>query len=941
MAEATEQDGRGPGADDVPGRRADPVAPVRRTRRDSVRAPIKLGRYTLLDRIGRGGFGVVYRALDPLLDREVASKLLRSRPNVKDGAEALIHEARMTAQLQHPHVVRIFDVGRVEGDWSAYGADVFIIMELLDGMPLSKWLRREKRADREIVEIFLQTADGLAAAHQQGIVHCDVKPGNVFVTAAGEAKVLDFGLSRHSSQRTRTTLTPGAKPTETAKHRVVAGTRPYMAPEAHTGRDPDAAADQYSFGLALIEALAGSLPFSHRGKGKLVGQKLEGVPLEWLKQNEVARGLVPIVLRATAPDPAHRYPGMDSLADDLRRWLGPGSAGRWVGVGVGSIVAAGAIAWATRGEPPCEVDPNAASDLWTDARTTIEARWPDEPTGTRARFQEQIGTYVDEWTEAAMTACQTETPIPVPTDHARSCLRERLGRVNAVLSIVESTDAEVFKRLPELASQFVSPGSCLDPGRTHELPPVPNAPSDREDVAEIRDILSLSRAHHAAGSYGEGLRLAKLGLVRSTGGFEPVRAEAMYETGVLAVSTGDIEGGAEYIEQAYLAAEGRKHDRLAAAAAVRLVSIYGRHLAQKDRAREWARRSQVAIERLSENTKHRAALEYNLGLLEHAEGSLDLARDHFQAALVLYEERGDVRDARVCRMSLGVIEEMEGESETALQLFKEAFSGARTSLGLEHPDTATALAAVAGAQASLGQLQVARENLESALGVFERTHGLEHHTVASTLGNVGKVAFDLGDYDQALIHHQRALLIYENTLPEGHPRTALTIGNIAAAHARNGAYEAAREGHARALDMLRERLDPQSPQLAHVHANLGLALANLQRHEESAAEFDKAWALVKGSKSEADRSSILFRRAIARKLAGQRPLDDVRRAIAGFEQGRSMPQIAEAKFELAQLLVEDNPAQALEAARESLTIYRSMSADRRADPVKAWIDEHE
>ncbi|MCR9159391.1 MAG: serine/threonine-protein kinase [bacterium] len=941
MAQAPEHDGRGPDADDVPQIRFDPIATARRTRQDLVRGPIKLGRYTLLDRIGRGGFGVVYRALDPLLNREVASKLLRSRPNVKGGAEALIHEARMTAQLQHPHVVRIFDVGRVQGDWSAYGADVFIIMELLDGMPLSRWLRQEERTDREIVEMFLQTADGLAAAHQQGIVHCDVKPGNVFVTEAGEAKVLDFGLSRHSSQRARTTLTPGAPPSETAKHRVVAGTRPYMAPEAHAGREPDAAADQYSFGLALIEALAGALPFKHRGKGKLVGKKLEGVPPEWLKHNDVARGLIPIVLRATAPDPAHRYPGMDSLADDLRRWLDPAAAGRWVGVAAGSVVAVAAVAWVTRAEPPCEIDPGAAAQSWSEARPTIEARWPDEPTGTRARFEEQLSTYVDDWTEAAGAACQPDVVSSVPTDEARSCLRERLGRVEAVLSIVESADTEVFKRLPELASQFVSPSYCLDAERTHELPPVPDAPADREDVAEIRDVLSLARAHHAAGNYGEGLRLAKLGLVRSTGGFEPVRAEAMYETGVLAVSTGDLEGGAEYIEQAYLAAEGRKHDRLAAAAAVRLVSIYGRHLVQRERAREWARRSEVAIERLTDTTKHRAALEYNLGLLEHAEGSLDLARDHFQAALVLYEERGDVRDARVCRMSLGVIEEMKGESETALALFKEAFSGARTSLGLEHPDTATALAAVAGAQTSLGQLQVARENLESALGVFERTHGPEHHTVASTLSNVGTVAFDLGDYDQALIHHERALAIYEETLPEGHPRTATTIGNIADAHSAKGAHEVARDGYARALDMLRERLDPQSPQLAHVHANLGLALAKLERYEESAAQFDKAWTIVRSSTSEADRAFVLYRRALARRHAGQRPLDDVRRALSGFEQGRSMPRIAEAKFELAKLLVQEDGPRALEEAREALTTFRSMGADRRADPVQTWIDEHE
>ena len=304
MAQVTEQDGRGPDADDVPRRRIDPVAAARRTHRESVRAPIKLGRYTLLDRIGRGGFGVVYRALDPLLHREVASKLLRSRKNVEGGAEALIHEARMAAQLQHPHVVRIFDVGRVEGDWSAYGADVFIIMELLDGMPLSKWLRQEKRTDREIVEMFLQMADGLAAAHQQGIVHCDVKPGNVFVTEAGEAKVLDFGLSRHSSQRTRTTLTPGAPPTETAKHRVIAGTRPYMAPEAHAGRDPDAAADQYSFGLALIEAADRQAPQTRTRQRRPADQ-----PLRQLRRRPRTRAVERSLARQPRRDSAGRRRG--------------------------------------------------------------------------------------------------------------------------------------------------------------------------------------------------------------------------------------------------------------------------------------------------------------------------------------------------------------------------------------------------------------------------------------------------------------------------------------------------------------------------------------------------------------------------------------------------------------------------------------------------------
>ena len=930
-------DARDPEVGDVPRlRRFDPVAALRASRTDA--APLEIGRYTLLDRIGRGGFGVVYRAYDPLLGREVAAKLLRSRVGAEN-TDALIHEARMAAQLQHPHVVRIFDVGRIEGVWADYGANVFIVMELLHGEPLHRWLRDERSAE-EIVAVFLQAADGLAAAHQQGIVHCDVKPANVFVTESGEAKVLDFGLSRHSSQRSRTTLPPGTVPTDTGSHRIVAGTKPYMAPEAHSGREPDAAADQYSFALALIEALAGELPFSGGARGKLVGEKLQGVSRDWLKQRGIPRRLGEILVRATNPDPSHRYPGMDSFADDLRRWLHPGATKWWIAAAAVGVLAAVGIPSTAVDEPACELDPAAASERWAEARPRIDARWPaSDP--DHVRFAREIDGFVDDWSEAAQQACAPEQTPAVPVDDARVCLRERLGRLDAVLSIVTSADDAVMQHVPDLVAQFVPASYCLDPERAHELPPMPADDGARVEVTEIRDLLSLARAHHAAGSYAEGLRLAKLGLVRSTGGFEPARAEAMYETGILTIATGDLEGGAEYIEQAYLAAEGRKHDRLAAGAAVRLVSIYGRYLVQEERARAWARRSEVAIERLADQTKFRAALAYNLGLIEYSDGSLDLAREHFEAALALYEELEDERDARVCRMSLGAIEELEGDSEAALVLFKDAYDGARKSLGLQHPDTAAALSSLAGAQSSLGQLQVARGNLETALVVFEQTYGEEHHTVGSTLVNIGNVEFELGRYDDALANHERALRIFEAILPPGHPRTAITLENIAVAHMRRGDAEAARERLALALDMRLEQLDPTSPLLAHTHANLGLALANLARHDEAREQFDAAMTILSDASSgEADRASVLFRQAMARKLAGHRPLDDVRRALAGFEQRQSRSQLAEARFELAKLLFEDDPQEAREAAEQSLSAFRSMGADARAEPVKAWIDAH-
>ena len=652
------------------------------------------------------------------------------------------------------------------------------------------------------------------------------------------------------------------------------------------------------------------------------------------------RGLGELLVRATNPDPAMRYPGMDSLADALRRWLHPGATKWWLGAAAAGVVMAVGIPTVARDEPECEIDPAAASTRWIAARPAIDARWPaTDPDHTR--FDDEVDRFVEDWSAAAASACTPEHTPAVPLDDARVCLRERLGRLDAVLSIVNSADDAVMQRVPELVAQFVPPSYCLDPERGHELPPMPTDDAARARVTEIRYLLSLARAHHAAGSYAEGLRLAKLGLVRANGGFEPVKAEAMYEAGILTIATGDLEGGAEYIEQAYLAAEGRKQDRLAASAAVRLVSIYGQYLVEEERAGAWARRSEVAIERLADPTKFRAALSYNLGLIEYSDGSLDRAREHFEAALALYEQLGDERDARVCRMSLGAIEELKGESEAALVLFQDAYDGARKSLGLQHPDTAVALTSLATTQSSLGQLQVARGNLETALAVFEHTYGDEHHTVGSTLLNIGNVDFELGQYDAALLSHQRALQIFEAILPSGHPRTAITHENIAVTQMRRGDYQDAQGHLAVALDMRRERLEPGSPLLAHTHGNLGLALANLGRHEEARAQFDAGMAILRdAASSETDRASILLARAMARTLEGHRPVDDVRRAIAGFEQGQARSQLAEAKFQLAQLLFEEDPGQALRVARESLGSFRSMGAHARAEPIKAWLDEH-
>ncbi len=913
--------------------------------------PVRVGRYTLDKKIGHGGFGIVYRAHDPTLGRDVAVKLLRSRrKNVHGlgGPEALIREARIAAQLQNPNVVRIFDVGRIEGGLGQYTqADVFIVMELLSGEPLHRWLEAGHRTAEEIVAVFLRAADGLAAAHQQQIVHCDFKPANVFVCEDGSIKVLDFGLAMHTATRAPTTL---KAPVTQRTSRLVAGTPMYMAPEAHAGKDLEASADQYSFALTLLQSLAGEYPFAHVDRRALAQAKAAGVPATWMKAREIPRGLVPILERASHPDPQHRYPGTDALASELRAWHTQSKAkrtGMWVLLGVGVVGLAAAVA--LQPEDTCRLDVDAASKTWEQARAPVAAQWKQSSltyaTEGKVKFEGEIDAFVQDWTQVVRSACEADATgdAPPTADNTWACLRERVGRLDAVLGTVAEAENVVLLRANRLAKQLLPPSDCLDPESRAAPPPIPPDPADQLRVEEIRDLLSAARTRYAVGRYAQGLPLARRGLEQALDvGFEPAQAEARYELGVLAVAAGQLDEGADQLEQSYLRAEAQRHDRLAAAASVRLVSVHGLLLMKEAQARDWARRAAFAIERLHDNGLYRASLEYNLGLLEHTHGSLSLAKQHFENALQLYVEANDPQDATVCRLALGIIVKEQGDPELALKLFRAAYTQQHAELGLQHPDTATALASLAAAQSSVGQLLVALQNFKNAIEVFRAVLGPTHHAVASGLINLGTVEFELAEYDDALVHHQGALDIYRASLPEDHPMVAIAVDNIAALQLRLGNYEAARKGHAEALALRKSQLDASHPLLPATHANLGTAYAYLGRHEEAAKEFAVALSLIpklKDGKREV-LGSVLFAHGRSLRLAGEPATAPLRRAVELLSDGPPSSILADARFELAQEILPDNRDEAIALARAARARLLSMGASRRVGPIDAWLAQH-
>jgi tRNA A-37 threonylcarbamoyl transferase component Bud32/tetratricopeptide (TPR) repeat protein len=312
-----------------------------------------VGRYTLLEMIGRGAMGSVYVAHDPQLDRKVALKIVRSERFAQHEVRArLSREARAMAKVTHPHVVTVYDAGELDDG-------VFIAMELIDGDTLASWLAAEQRPWRAIAGMFVAVGRGLGAAHAAGIVHRDFKPENVLVDKHGRAAVSDFGLAVEPGPPAPARSDAGdvdnldsldhrpiAVAHELTRTGVLLGTPRYMSPEQFRGGVVDARTDQFSFAVALYEALYHQPPFAGTTLGELraavSGGALCGRPGDTAVPVDVHRVLV----RALAAAPADRYPSIERLLDALEAAARPRRRRRLAFVVAGIVAAAAASAGA-------------------------------------------------------------------------------------------------------------------------------------------------------------------------------------------------------------------------------------------------------------------------------------------------------------------------------------------------------------------------------------------------------------------------------------------------------------------------------------------------------------------------------------------------------------------------------------------------------------------
>ncbi len=267
--------------------------------------PKTVGHFELIETLGSGGFGTVWKACDTKLDRIVAVKIPRKGQLNREGVEKFLREARAAAQLQHPHIVGVHEVG-LEGDL------LYIVSDFIGGLSLDKWLAGQKLTHRESAELCVKIAEALHYAHEHGIIHRDLKPSNIMIDRAGEPHLMDFGLAKREAGEITMTM-----------EGQILGTPAYMSPEQAKGEGhkADRRADVYSLGVVLFELLTGERPF--RGNARmLIRQVIEDdAPRVRALDARMPCDLETIVSKCLEKEPARRYRTAAEVAIELQHWL--------------------------------------------------------------------------------------------------------------------------------------------------------------------------------------------------------------------------------------------------------------------------------------------------------------------------------------------------------------------------------------------------------------------------------------------------------------------------------------------------------------------------------------------------------------------------------------------------------------------------------------------
>ncbi len=705
---------------------------------DEDAAPDRIGPYEIIEEIGRGGMGIVYRARQSHPQRDVALKVQRTGGMSTLGRRRFEFEIEALGRLRHPGIAPLFEAGLMQvGDRTT----PWFAMELIDGAPLIEYIESHQPGTEARVGLILRICDAVAYAHRRGIIHRDLKPANVLMAeddqSIAQPRILDFGVAR--------LVDPGDdRVTMRTEAGQIIGTVAYMSPE-QLNADPDAIdqrSDVYSLGAMMFETLSGELPYDIRGRGPADAIRViattEALRLRGVRP-DLPRDLDAITARAMAEDPDARYQSVDALQRDLGRWL--------------------------RGEP---VEAHSRSRLYLLRKFT-------------ARNKVLVGGVCA--TLLALTAGLIATLVLADAE------REQRARAEARAQELEITTAFQSRMLSELDPEAMGrtilegmrAAQAIEPDRVSAEHASMTGPEATDIALAVLDEHLLARVAATIDEefsdlpdIGSALRQDLADLYRNFGLLERALEEGRRTLEVRRERYGEDDprtleslSGLALTEHALGAFdEAERHHRLALSGRERVLGMQHRdtltscnHLGylmrsrgRYDEARVLYERALVGLrEALGERHRETIRTMNNIALLYKTQGDLPGAESMYRRALdAAREALGEVdRLTLSLTANLGVCIEQLGRGEEAIAYYDAALRGRREVLGSDHPETVTSLNNMGYLLRSLGRLKDAEPYSREAYARRLRLLGPDHPATINSQFNVGSCLQLQGRLDEA------------------------------------------------------------------------------------------------------------------------------------------------------------------------------------------------
>ncbi len=930
------------------------------TRAGPTQLPEGPERYQIQGEVGTGGMGRVFEAFDTVLGREVALKCVRSGPQDRAAAKRFEREMALTARLQHPSIIPVYDAGLFP-DGGRYFA-----MRLVEGRTLDRAIEGEPTAEGRLtlVPSIRRACEAVAYAHEQSVIHRDLKPANVLIGPFGETVVLDWGLAKLLGEDDSEPSFGSSSDEEDGMTRpgAVMGTPGYIAPEVSGGELADRRADVFSLGKILA---------------KLIPERDAGGETK----QELLADFRAIVARATDPDPAHRYSDASGLCDDLRRFeAGHTVSARdysvrtrvrrfarlhrtpillslsFVGLGVlaGSLVASALTA---DGPEPCSGAQEALAEAWNDERRAqVREAFAavDKPYAELAwaRTESRLDRYAREWIAMHGETCRATARGEQSAelmDLRMACLDRTATQLQANVEVLAEAEATVVQRADEIVQSVLPLARCADSEALSEQRRPPE-PHDAVAVEAARTLIARANALRRAGRYDESKPLLDQARVRiSDSGYGPIQTELSLAQGLQLIDEGDFEAAVRTLEDAIRAGTRERQWDEVRRAVLQTMYVVGSRQRRAAAALGYA----PLLEGLSQDDTKSNSIAHRLKAdLLAFEGQFERAQDEYLLATELLKDLTDpapLEEAATLANYAQLLVEQGRVSEAELQ-FGRALQIQIETLNEGHPVVALTRARLAGVLDAQGKSARAATEARGALAVQRETLPPEHLDIAHSHNVLGNALVAQGEYARGEVEYRSALSVLSKTLPPEHPNLAATHSNLGGALFSRGDLVQAEAEFSTALKLYEATLSAEQPELIPPLANLGSTLLALGKATEAEARFRQVLGLCEATLPPEHPFAALARSSLAAALLEQERVTEAlplaERAWERREQPDALPEErGETAFLLARLVWASQPqgrTRARALARDARAAFEKAGAAHaeRLRETEAWLEHH-